>query len=200
MFLCYNTLHIPICRKNEGIIVGYREFAKDYQIEYREVPGKKHPEAVRVYVGPWYRFAAPPERIRFLRWFYLIGLVLISVSLLATMLIDCAFTRIWYIQVPGVAIVLPWIFAACATWRLWTAGEKMTREHDRFTGNRMSGATLFLMGLSFVSCFACCRQLVTATPAAGDYAVCACYLICFFASTAMFSRRKELATVLVEQN
>ena len=180
--------------------MGYREYAKDYQIEYRERLGKKRPEAVRIYVGAWYRFSAPPERIRFLRWLYLIGLILIFAFLLIPMCIDCAFTRTWYIQVPAVAGTIPWIFAACATWRLWTAGEKMTREHDKLTGSRMNGATLFLTGLSAISFIGCCIQFFTLTPGAADYVVSICCLLNVLCCAALFARRKELTTVLVEQN
>lgn len=180
--------------------MGYREFAKDYKIEYLEQPGKKRPKAVRVYVGPWYRFSAPPERIRFLRWLYLIGIILIGVCLIIPMCIDCTFTRTWYIQVPAAAMAIPWIFAICAVWRLWTAGEKMTREHDRLTGGRMSGATLFLMGLSLISCVGCCRQLGSVQPEAADYVVGGCCILSFLCGTILFSRRKELSTDLVEQN
>lgn len=172
--------------------MGYRDFAKDYKIEYQDVPGRKRPKAVRVYVGPWYRFTAPPERIRFLRLYYLIGLALTLVCLLVPLCVDCPFTRTWYIQVPVAANLIPFIFAACATWRLWTAKDKVNREHNELLGGRMSGATLFLMGLSFVSCAGCVRQMSALTPTTADYIVSACCLVCCICGAAMFAKRKEL--------
>lgn len=178
--------------ENEVKTLGYRDFAKDYKIEYTDVPGRKRPRATRVYVGPWYRFTAQPERIRFLKVYYLVFLILSGVFLLIPMLIDCAFTRAWFIQTPVVASLIPWIFACCATWRLWTAGERVTREHNELLGPRMSGAALFLMGLSLVSCMGCIRRLTTTAPAPADLVVSGCCLLCFICGVAMFARRKEL--------
>ena len=62
--------------------LGYRDFVKDYKIEYEDVPGRKRPKATRVYVGPWYRFTEPAGKIRFLKWYYLIGMAVIALLLL----------------------------------------------------------------------------------------------------------------------
>ena len=179
-------------------ILGYREFAKDYQIEYVDRPGHKRPKAVRVYIGPWYRFAEP-ERIPFLRWFYLIGLVIIASALLIPMCINCTFTRIWYIQVPIAAAWIPWLFAALATWQLWTAKDKVNREHNAMIGDRMSGASFFLMGLCLVSFMGCIYTLSEYTAAGLDYLVCGCCTLSGVCGIALFSQRKRLNTVLIEQ-
>ena len=177
--------------------MGYREFVKDYKIEYVDRPGRKRPKAVRVYIGPWFRFAAPPEKIRFLRWFYLIGLAAIALSLLIPMCIDCTFTRIWYIQVPAVAGWIPWIFAVCAAWRLWTAGERVNREHNALMGGRMSGASLFLMGFGLISWIGCCYALTVHTALTADYIVCVCCMLSGACGIALFSRRKGLDMVMI---
>ena len=178
--------------------MGYREFAKDYTIEYVDRPGHKRPKAVRVYVGPWYRFAESPEKIRFLKWFYLIGLAVIAALLLIPMSIDCTYTRIWYIQVPAVAAWIPWIFAACATWRLWTAKEKVTREHNALLGARMNGACLFLMGLCMVSFAGCLYATTGHTPETVDYVICSCCMLSGICGIALFSKRKGLDMVRIE--
>ena len=178
--------------------MGYREFAKDYKIEYVDRPGHKRPKAVRVYIGPWFRFVQPPEKIRFLKWFYLVGLAIVALMLLIPMCIDCTFTRIWYIQMPAVACWIPWVFAACATWRLWTAKEKVDREHNTMMGGRMSGACLFLMGLSLISFLAGIYELAVQTAATADYIVCVCYMLAGIGSIALFSRRKGLDTVMID--
>lgn len=57
----------------------YRDFAKDYEINYVSVPGKSRLKAIRVYKGPYFSFIAPPERIRFLRWYYFAAMILLAV-------------------------------------------------------------------------------------------------------------------------
>ncbi len=172
--------------------MGYRDYAKDYQIEYVDVPGKKRPKEVRVYVGPWFRFKADPARIRRLRWFYLIGLLLTALFLLIPMCIDCTFTRTWYIQTPSSAAWIPWIYAAAATWRLWRAGEKVDREHYERMHDRMSSASLFLMGFCLISFVGCARLMGETVPALQDKLVALCSMASGICGIALFSRRKDL--------
>ena len=178
--------------------MGYREFAKDYEIQYENCPGRKRPKAVRVYVGPWFRFKEPPEKIRFLRWFYLIGMAVSFLAIMVPLCIDCAFTRIWYIQVPAVAALIPWVFAACATWRLWTAGEKVNREHNDLMGSRMSGASLFMMGFSGISALGCIYSLTSQKALPIDYVICACCLLATVCGIALFARRKSLNMEMID--
>lgn len=178
--------------------MGYREFVKDYKIDYVDRPGSKRQKAVRVYVGPWYEFTASPEKIRFLRWLYLSGMVALAVLLLIPMCIDCVLTRIWYIQVPASAAGIPMVFAVCATWRLWTAGQKMNREHNSLLGSRMKGACLFLMILPGISCAGSIHGLLTKTVSARDYLVCACYILALATAVILFSQRKGLDTQMTD--
>ena len=178
--------------------MGYREYAKDYKIEYEDVPGRKRLKARRVYIGPWYRFTEPPEKIRFLKWFYLIGMTIIAISLLIPMCMDCTYTRIWYIQVVAMAAWIPWVFAACATWRLWTAKEKVDREHRNLLCDRMSGATLFLMGLCLVSFLGCVYASAEQTMQFADWVVTACVMVAGVTGIALFSRRKALNMERIE--
>lgn len=178
--------------------MGYRKYAKDYEIEYVDQPGKKRPKAVRIYVGPYFRFAVPSERIRWLRWFYLIGMIVMALLLLIPMCIDCVFTRTWYIQTPLVAAWIPWVLAAASVWRLWTAGEKVDREHYDLLHDRMNGACLFLMGFTVVSVAGCVLRLSQTAPAAADLLVCGCCLAAGVCGVMLFSRRKELEMIQVE--
>ncbi len=172
--------------------MGYRDYAKDYQIEYTDVPGRKTPKAVRVYIGPYFQFKVHQGRIQKLRWFYLAALVLTAVFLLIPMCIDCTFTRTWYIQTPAAAAWIPWIYTAAATWRLWRAGEKVDREHYALMHDRMSSASLFLMGFCLISFVGCARLMSETSPAAQDYAVSLCTMASGISAMAMFSKRKEL--------
>ena len=179
--------------------MGYREYAKDYEIEYVDRPGKKRPKAVRIYVGPYFCFAALPERVRWLKRFYLTGTVLLALLMIFPMCLNCPFTRAWYIQVPAALAWVPWVYTAAATWRLCTAGDKVDREHHDMMGKRMSGATLFVylfMTLSVVGCIVMAvRQGVSSLA---DGAVFACCLGSAVCAGLMFSRRKELDMIQVE--
>ena len=104
--------------------MGYKKYAKDYEIEYADRVGKKRPEAVRIYVGPYFKFEASAEEIKKLKITYLIAAVVSAIALLIPMCIDCAVTRTLYVQLPAVIAWIPWLLAACSVWRLWTAKEK----------------------------------------------------------------------------
>lgn len=171
--------------------MGYRDFAKDYKIEFQDRPGRKRPKAVRVYIGAWYRFKQP-EKIARMKWLYLIGLVVIAAAILTGMSIDSSFTRTWYIQIPAVTVWIPWVFAACATYRLWTAKEKVDREHKSMLSDRMNGASLFLMMFSMVSFLGCVFSAVSQTPQTIDLVVTGSYMVAGAGSTVLFSQRKAL--------
>ena len=47
--------------------MGYKKYAKDYEIEYRDRIGRRKPEAVRIYVGPYFKFDVSPEEIKKLK-------------------------------------------------------------------------------------------------------------------------------------
>ncbi len=172
--------------------MGYRKYAKDYEVEEQVREGKRRKKYVRIYVGTYYRFVAPPERVAWLKRFYAVLLLAMAVLLLIPMLIDCNFTRSWFVAVPSTLCWLPWIFAAGAAWRLWTAGEKVVREHRDLLHDRMSGASLFLMGFACISVLGCVFTLFQQEASAWDYVVCADLLAAAVCSVPLFSHRKEL--------
>ena len=172
--------------------MGYREYAKDFEIEYVDRPGKKRPKAVRIYVGPHFRLKATPERVRWLQRFYLAGLLVCAAALLIPMCIDCAFTRTWYIQVPAAAALIPWLLAADSVWRLWTAKPRMEREQADLIHDRMSSSSLFLTGFFGISCLGCMVMLSRTHPSGADWLTCISYLSGLLCSSVMFAKRREL--------
>jgi len=177
--------------------LGYRKYARDYEIEYVEQPGKKRPKAVRIYVGEYYSFAVSPDRVRWLRWFYLIGITSMALLLLIPLCVVCPFTMTWYIPAPLVAAWIPLVYAAAAVWRLWTAGEKVNQEHYDLLYERMCGACMFLMGFAIVAVTGCILQLSKTTPTGMDLLVCVSCLGAAACAVMMFSKRKELEMVPV---
>lgn len=178
--------------------MGYREYAKDFEIEYTEQPGKKRPKAVRIYVGPHFQLKAAPERVRWLKRFYLLCLLGSAAMLLIPMCVDCAFTRIWYIQVPAAAAWIPWLLAADSAWHLWTAKPRMEREHADLIRDRMSSSSLFLSGFFVISCVGCALQMGTGSVSGSDRLVSLSYIAGLLCSCAMFARRKELEMIQLE--
>ncbi len=178
--------------------MGYKQYAKDYEIEYVDRPGKKRPKAVRIYVGPYYRFTAPPERMRQTKWLYLAGLMSLGLFLLLPLCVNGALARTWYVQVPVAAAWIPWVLAAASVWRLWTAGELVEREHHDLMGGRMSGASLFLLIFSLVSAVGAALTVGRIDPAREDWLVLGCALCAAACSTLLFARRKDLHMTEVE--
>lgn len=197
MSLCYNMRTKIHDAWDGGVILGYREFAKDYRVEYVNRPGSKRSKAIRVYVGPWFKFVEAPEKIRFIKWFYLIGMAVMTLLLLTPLCIDCTFSRIWYVQMPAVVAWIPWVFAVCATWRLWTAKEQVEREHNAMLGGRMSPATLFMAvfsGLGFMGSIYACVVYPKSLP---DYVIMGCSALATVCAIVLFSRRKSLKMVQI---
>lgn len=182
----------------ERAYMGYRKYAKDYIIDYVPVKGKKREKPVRTYIGPYFRFRVSPQRVAWLRRFYLAGLLVQALLLSLPLVLDSAVTRIWYVVFPGTCAWIPWTFAACACWRLWTAGEKVDREHNDLLHDRMAGSTLFLLGLTLGSAVGCILALSKIHAAAADYAVCVINLFSAICAMLLFGRRKELEMVAEE--
>lgn len=172
--------------------MGYREYAKDFEIEYVERPGRKRPQAVRIYVGPHFRLKAPPEQVRWLQRFYLVCLLACAAFLLVPMCTDCVFTRTWYIQVPAAAAWIPWLLAADSVWRLWTAKPRMEREQADLIHDRMSSSTLFLTGFFGISCIGCMILTGSQRPSGYDWLVCVSYIAGLLCGCCMFAKRREL--------
>ena len=178
--------------------MGYKQYAKDYEIEYVDRPGKKRAKAVRIYVGPYYRFSASPERVRRIKWLYLAGLLSLGMFLLLPLCVDGALSRTWYVQVPLAAAWIPWVLAAASVWRLWTAGELVEREHHDLMGERMSGASLFLLIFSAVSAVGAFASIGGVEANREDWLVLGCAVCAAVCSAMLFFQRKVLHMTEVE--
>ena len=178
--------------------MGYREYAKDYEIEYVPREGKGRPKARRIYVGPYFRFRAEDAVIRRRKWQYLALLAVQAAALLVPLSVDCDLTRVWYTSVPAAAAWIPWLLAGCSVWRLWTARELVEREHNDLLHDRMRGASFFLMGLTGISTLGAAVWLGRGGAKAADMAVCGALLICLICGAAMFALCRDLQMERVE--
>ena len=118
--------------------------------------------------------------------------------LLLPLCVNGALARTWYVQVPAAAAWIPWVLAAASVWRLWTAGEKVEREHRDLMCDRMSGASLFLLILSLVSAVGAAVSVVRIAPAREDWLVLGCMVCAAVCSVVLFARRKDLSMIEVE--
>lgn len=171
--------------------MGYRKYAKDYEIEYENRIGKRKPEAVRIYVGPYFRFTASAEKVKKLKWVYLALAVVSAAALLVPMCMNCEATRTWYVQVPAAIAWIPWVLAACSVWRLWTAKDKVEREHYDMMYQRMSGSAAFVMIFGLISTIGS-TVYFTKDNAAENLIVLICYVVFLWCGSAMFVLKKDL--------
>lgn len=178
--------------------MGYREYAKDYEIEYVDRPGKKRPKAVRIYVGPYFRFDLPAERLKKLKLLFLLNHTALAMFLLFPMLIDCAFTRTWYVQVFSAIAWIPWVFGVMSVFAMWRAGKKFNREHKDQIYSRMGGASLFLMIFCGASLVGAIVAICRGGAAAEDLAVAFCSLITTGLSVLLFVFRRAVRFAEVE--
>ena len=178
--------------------MGYKDYAKDYEIELRARPDGKKPKSVRVYVGPYYVFKSAPERMSGTRLMYTVLLLVVTACLLVPLCIDCASTRTWYVQVPAAVAWIPLVLALCALAGLWTAKGKMERSHYEGIYNRMSGSAFFLMLLSAVSSAGGMLLMGKQGISLADAAVLVCNAIAFVLSVLLFAKRRELEAREVE--
>lgn len=175
--------------------MGYRQYAKDFEIDYVPQPGKRRPKAVRIYVGPYFRLKASGQELRRLQRFYLLRLLSAAALLLIPMCVDCSFTRTWYIQVPAAAAWIPWLLCCGSVFQLWRATENMQREQADLIHDRMSGSGLFLTGFFGISCIGCVLRMSSQAPAGKDWLVTLCYIAGLLCSFGMFRRRKDLEMI-----
>lgn len=117
------------------------KYANDYRLE--NILGKNGKlVTVAVYCGLYYRFTASQETIRRMKIIYPVAF---AVSLLAWLGLMCTNLRgvawSWSVLVPVAMGMISLLFEGCAIWRLNTAGEKVTREHNDKLYTRMASAS-----------------------------------------------------------
>ena len=178
--------------------MGYRKYASEYEIEYVQRLDKKRPQAVRIYVGPYFVFEQSPETVKRLKLFYLAMTVLTAALLIIPMCIDCGSTRTWYVQLPSAFAWIGWALCAFSLYALCTAKEKMEREQNDGIHQRMSGASLSVLALCALSTVGSVIYLVNHGFGVPDALVLLCNAGAALCAGLMFSRRAMLKTRQVE--
>lgn len=117
------------------------KYANDYRLE--NILGKNGKlVTVAVYRGLYFRFTAPQDTIRRMKIIYPAAF---AVSMAAWLALMCVNLRgvawSWSVLVPMAIGVIAMLFEGCAVWRLCTAGEKVTREHNDKLYTRMASSS-----------------------------------------------------------
>lgn len=126
-----------------------RKYTKDYRIEpYLDRNGRLRDRSV--YCGAYFTFDAPLPEVRRTMWL-LAGLNLfITVTVALPMAFACSYFRQFYLVLPQAFLFLPVYFTWAGLLRVYTAKDKVTREHRDKIVHRIPVASLFTLILSAV--------------------------------------------------
>lgn len=134
-----------------------RKYIKDY--ERRKVTGPNGREKTEfVYQGDWYCFLEKDEVVlRTKKRFYLLTLLCVALYL-AVMFMNAPCSHVNYVIIPFAAMAFPLYFIIKGCLRLYTAKDKVNREHRDKIENRLSlwlGIMLILAVADVVAHIAC---------------------------------------------
>lgn len=129
------------------------KYAGDYRLEnVLDRNGKM--TTVSVYRGTYYRFLAPDATVRLMKRLYLEIYIVALACWFALLCMNLRRTNFgWLVLVPMALAAIAVLFEGCAMWRLATAGDKVTREHnDKLYGRVASASTahMILGGIGLV--------------------------------------------------
>ncbi len=178
--------------------MGYKKYAADYEIEYRARPDKKRPQAVRIYVGPYFVFDRSAAELKKLRLFYIALCLLTALFLLVPMCIDCGSTRTWYVQLPAAFAWIGWVLAVYSLWNLLSYKERAEREQRDGICDRMSSGAFTVSLFTALASLGSLIYLVKNGITAADILVLLCNLAALACALLMFRRRAELEMRQVE--
>lgn len=128
-----------------------RKYAGDYRLENRADARTGKVKTVPVYTGAWYAFDADAATVRRMKRLYPALSALCAAMLLLVLTLNAPCGHVYYVMLPLVALVFPIYFAVAAGWRLWTAKDKVTREHRDKMEQRYASSLLFIVLFSAIS-------------------------------------------------
>lgn len=127
-----------------------RRYTADYRLENRlSRSGKLKTEAV--YKGLWFAFDASAQTVKKMRVLYTVCTTVAVAAVVSLLCLPAALGHIWYVVLPLAVGLLPAWLCAASLLRLWSAGQKVTREHHDKLGDRFSGASMGLSVLGGIS-------------------------------------------------
>ena len=167
-----------------------RQYVKDYRVDHAAESGRG--KAVPVYTGVYYRFCAGDAQLRRAKRRFCVLVLLCALAALLPLLLDSEATRHLSVLLPLVAAPLPVFWLLAGLRRLWTAGERVTREHRDKLHDRFAVWSLALLALSAASVVGESVFCVRNGCGAAEAALLACGLLQGGASLLLFREKKVL--------
>lgn len=126
-----------------------RKYIKDYRVEHVLTPnGKRKP--VPVYCGDWFIFVDPADRIRRAAAALCVLTLAVIATLIPPLVVKTNYSEQLYITLPLLFLIPPVYMFCTGLYRIWTAKEKVTREHKDKIDRRISQAAVFLLVVSLL--------------------------------------------------
>ena len=128
-----------------------RKYTSDYRLEDTLDPKTGRMATRSVYQGQWFRFCAGAAAVKRTAWIYTLLTALCALGFVLPLLFDPPAMRAAYVAVPFVALVFSLFYLAAGCRRVFTAKDRVTREHRDKIVERLRGASVSACALSGVS-------------------------------------------------
>ena len=128
-----------------------RKYTSDYRLEDTLDPKTGRMGTRSVYAGQWFRFRADAAAVKRAARAYALLTALCALVYVPPLLLDPPAMRAAYVALPFVALILPLFYLAAGCKRLFTAKDRVTREHRDKIVERLRGASISACALSGVS-------------------------------------------------
>ena len=171
-----------------------RKYLGDYRLENRTNPRNGKIVTVPVYRGEWYVFAAGDQTVRSMKRLYPLLSLLSAAAFLLVMLLNAPCGHVFYVMTPFVAMIFPVFFSLAGSYRLLTAKEKITREHNDKIFKRFATCALFLTVFSAISAAGHVLYAVRTGVTAKDVVSFAAACVILACGAVMFAKKDNLET------
>lgn len=135
-----------------------RKYTSDYRIDDFVDPNTGKVATRTTYIGKYYRFRAPKAQVARARKVYAALSALTAVLFAVPMFLDPDVLRAFYAALPFAAITIPMAYLAAGCQRLYSAKDKVTREHRDKSAPRLRGCGIsvcVLAGISMIGMIVC---------------------------------------------
>lgn len=126
------------------------KYIKDYTIENQYNPRTGKTKKISKYTGPYFSFT-DIEKVKKGKTLFLILSILSTVSFFVMMFVNAPCGHAFYVMVPLVISLIFYFYLWASMLRLFTAKDKVTREHKDKIGARFKMASMAILILTSVS-------------------------------------------------
>ncbi len=168
-----------------------RKYTKDYRLEpYLDRKGRLRDRAV--YCGLYYTFCDDRREVRRSACQLAALNAIATFSTVLPLCFPCDYFRQFYLVLPQAFLLLPLYFLWAALYRVFTAEEKVTREHRDKIMNRIPVAGVFLLIFSVAVAVGSVVYAVIGSMRGADWLAAACAVIRLVPAVLIFRLRGKL--------